>query len=699
MKKTVGLFLAAGLTLLGLAACKPEPTVTPSITLSVAPTTLSLQVGSTETVTATVAPSGTEVTWTSSDESVATVAGGVVTAIKAGKATITAKAGEKTATCEVTVTEAPVQYSITLSDEILSIEAGSTATLTATVLPEGTPVQWGSTNEEVATVEGGVISALVPGTATITASAGTITAQCIVTVTEKVVIDDGEGIAIDLCESNNGWQTTGELVLDMENKTQGGASLSTTLTEGDQVQIIFQKPFDTPVDASSIDYDKAVLSMDVWFEDVTKLNLGGNIEASQFEIGSSENPDQEEVSWPVSEWNIKNGWNHIELRFKGAKTNDQINMAQIKRIRWYHAAKIGSTTIKIDDIRIVEREPEDQGEGVAIDLCEASAGWQTTGELVLDMENKTQGGASLSTTLTEGDQVQIIFQKPFDTPVDASSIDYDKAVLSMDVWFEDVTKLNLGGNIEASQFEIGSSENPDQEEVSWPVSEWNIKNGWNHIELRFKGAKTNDQINMAQIKRIRWYHAAKIGSTTIKIDDIRIVERDASSTEKPSDPGAVYITHCEDVTGWEHVASLGLDMDNHQEGKACLSASAPGPFVWIFNLENAVDCSSVTKEKGHLSFDIYVSNAAGMKLNDGNGQIEISSTTKDDDAEYCWDIKSLNLKDGWNHIDLPLSTASVSGGEPNMAAINHFRFYHVGWETDSPVAVKLDNIRMRNLGQ
>ena len=529
MKKTVGLFLAAGLTLLGLAACKPEPTVTPSITLSVAPTTLSLQVGSTETVTATVAPSGTEVTWTSSDEGVATVAGGVVTAIKAGKATITAKAGEKTATCEVTVTEAPVQYSITLSDEILSIEAGSTATLTATVLPEGTPVQWGSTNEEVATVEGGVISALVPGTATITASAGTITAQCIVTVTEKVVIDDGEGIAIDLCESNNGWQTTGELVLDMENKTQGGASLSTTLTEGDQVQIIFQKPFDTPVDASSIDYDKAVLSMDVWFEDVTKLNLGGNIEASQFEIGSSENPDQEEVSWPVSEWNIKNGWNHIELRFKGAKTNDQINMAQIKRIRWYHAAKIGSTTIKIDDIRIVER--------------------------------------------------------------------------------------------------------------------------------------------------------------------------DASSTEKPSDPGAVYITHCEDVTGWEHVASLGLDMDNHQEGKACLSASAPGPFVWIFNLENAVDCSSVTKEKGHLSFDIYVSNAAGMKLNDGNGQIEISSTTKDDDAEYCWDIKSLNLKDGWNHIDLPLSTASVSGGEPNMAAINHFRFYHVGWETDSPVAVKLDNIRMRNLGQ
>lgn len=75
--------------------------------ISVTPTTASIAVGAAETLTATVTPSTfTDVSWTSSDESVATVsAAGVVTGVSAGTATITATAGGKTATCTVTVTE------------------------------------------------------------------------------------------------------------------------------------------------------------------------------------------------------------------------------------------------------------------------------------------------------------------------------------------------------------------------------------------------------------------------------------------------------------------------------------------------------------------------------------------------------------------------------------------------------------------
>lgn len=77
-----------------------------SVTLDKTAETLTVG-GEALTLTATVNPVGAAtVLWTSSDSTVATVEGGVVTAIKAGVATITATAGDKSATCKVTVNAA-----------------------------------------------------------------------------------------------------------------------------------------------------------------------------------------------------------------------------------------------------------------------------------------------------------------------------------------------------------------------------------------------------------------------------------------------------------------------------------------------------------------------------------------------------------------------------------------------------------------
>ena len=146
------------------------------------------------------------VTWTSSDAAVATVnASGLVTALKPGKATITAStANGLKATCEVTVVAATVDASgLELNLEEAEIVEGESVQLQATVLPADASdktVTWTSSDAAVTTVNAsGVVAALKVGTATITAStANGLTATCTVTVTAKpsgIENVDGDGVS------------------------------------------------------------------------------------------------------------------------------------------------------------------------------------------------------------------------------------------------------------------------------------------------------------------------------------------------------------------------------------------------------------------------------------------------------------------------------------------------------------------------
>ena len=161
-----------------------------SVTLN--KTTLPLTKGQSEKLTATVAPDNATdktVTWSSSDATIASVdQTGKVTAVKSGKATITAAAGEKSATCEVTVTT-PVQ-SVSLDRTTVSLEEGQTTTLTATISPNDADEQtitWTTSNAAAATVTNGFVTAVAEGTAVIKASVGGKEASCTVTVKKSVV--------------------------------------------------------------------------------------------------------------------------------------------------------------------------------------------------------------------------------------------------------------------------------------------------------------------------------------------------------------------------------------------------------------------------------------------------------------------------------------------------------------------------------
>lgn len=165
------------------------------ITLSSSNTTM--QTGTSKQLTSTVKPlnaTDKEVTWTSSDTSVATVTNGKITAVKAGTATITVttKDGSYKATCKVTVKD-PVKVSdVKLNQTSLTLTVGGSKTIVATVSPNDAAnksVTWSSSNTSVATVTNGKITAKRAGTATITVTTvdGKKVATCEVTVNAPVV--------------------------------------------------------------------------------------------------------------------------------------------------------------------------------------------------------------------------------------------------------------------------------------------------------------------------------------------------------------------------------------------------------------------------------------------------------------------------------------------------------------------------------
>lgn len=165
-------------------------TVNPIVAQSVAldQESLTLKAGISATLHATVSPANTtypEITWESSDNSVATVSNGVVTGVGVGACTIRAKCGEVMANCQVTV-EITQAESLTLDYNVLTLKPGQSGHLNATVNPSTTTDQtivWTSSNNSVATVTvDGLVSALAVGNTVITATCGNVSAVCNVSV-------------------------------------------------------------------------------------------------------------------------------------------------------------------------------------------------------------------------------------------------------------------------------------------------------------------------------------------------------------------------------------------------------------------------------------------------------------------------------------------------------------------------------------
>lgn len=133
------------------------------------------------------ASDGSELTWTSSDETKATVdATGLVTALAAGAVTITATSGEASASVELTVKSAVVPVTVTITEPASTDVVNGTTLQLVGAASDGSTLTWTSSDNTIATVDStGLVTAdsTNVGAVTITATSGEASDSVELTVT------------------------------------------------------------------------------------------------------------------------------------------------------------------------------------------------------------------------------------------------------------------------------------------------------------------------------------------------------------------------------------------------------------------------------------------------------------------------------------------------------------------------------------
>ena len=183
-----------------MAACDPRQDEPSNVTLELNPVTLQLKVGDIATID--TKGTATNIVWTSSNEEVASVYYGVVTAKAIGKAEITATSGKVSAKANVFVTGTDGS-SLRISPPVVTLRPGDTLNFSYGNTYD-LDVTWSSSEPSIATIDQkGHLTAVAPGNAIITLATNieSVTARVAVEHTwgdyKLVWSDEFDGSALD----------------------------------------------------------------------------------------------------------------------------------------------------------------------------------------------------------------------------------------------------------------------------------------------------------------------------------------------------------------------------------------------------------------------------------------------------------------------------------------------------------------------
>ena len=152
------------------------------------------------------------------------------------------------------------------------------------------------------------------------------------------------------------------------------------------------------------------------------------------------------------------------------------------------------------------------------------------------------------------------------------------------------------------------------------------------------------------------------------------------------------ISTCDSNTDWTSASTVTVNSTDEKEGTGCLQSigsigTTTTDFKKVFS--PPINTGS-TLADGKLQFWYFVSDINSYST---ANQVELGSGGAFDQFEFNWNMDTKNtnspLQTGWNLVTLPFSTATKTGGTPDLSAINWFRIYRT---KTASVTTRIDQI-------
>ena len=263
----------------------------------------------------------------------------------------------------------------------------------------------------------------------------------------------------------------------------------------------------------------------------------------------------------------------------------------------------------------------------------------------------------------------------FDKPVDISK--YKNGSLHISIYINNPEKTKSG-----LWFELSSSGTYDKEEISWVIPRSVLKEGWNEFYLSIPESYKAGQIDFTKVNFYRFFEISPGYGVTIYYDNVYLTDKkgtvyvpdlpaiEPDEFEESSSPHGKMIMSCNTVNILSGIrnAKVTTQPEYVVEGTgAFMLVPEVGASAFVF--KNSTDISAY--KDGNLHLSLYVNDTTYLT---NKVTLELTSSGKNDVDEFTFIINSSSLSNGWNHIWIPLSSASIVGNA-DLSKINFLRIF------------------------